>query len=115
MTWETVSTNMEMHWQGLKSFSNHSPHYSVLLSLQIQFHSATANFRCFPSRIQCQPISIEQTEIGNSLPVIDPVTLKLATQTLKAANKASGYACVFLFSVHERRTAELHSVLKNTF
>lgn len=53
---------------------------SFSLSLQIQFHSATANFRCSFSRMQRQPISMKQTEIGNSLPCIDPVTLRLGTQ-----------------------------------
>lgn len=39
--------------------------------------------------MQRQPISIEQTEIGNSLACIDPVTLKLATQHRRAANQQS--------------------------
>lgn len=72
-----VRTCTEM--QASKSVSDQSAH-SFSLSLQIQYHSATANFRYSPSRMQRQPISIEQTEIGNSLPCIDPVTLRLGTQ-----------------------------------
>lgn len=71
--------------------------HSVFLSLQIQFNSATANFRCSTSRMQRQPISIEQTEIGNSLSCIDPVTLKLDTQHWELPTKHA-YLSVFVCS-----------------
>lgn len=102
MPWVTLTrenlcacTCMEMYAANVTPFSNHSAHYWVFLSLQIQFHSATANFRCSLSRMQHQPISIEQTEIGNSLPCIDPVTLKLDTQHRELPTKLV-YVCVFV-------------------
>lgn len=80
----------------------------VFLSLQIQFHSVTANIWCSPSRMHCQPISIEQTEIGNSLPCIDPVTLRLGTQhwelpTNQVIYGVHVYLCFFLFACGSRK------------
>lgn len=87
---------MEIYVANLSPFLIILLTHSVFLSLQIQFNSATANFRCSTSRMQLQPISIEQTEIGNSLPCIDLVTLKLDTQHWELPTNQA-YICVFMF------------------